>query len=129
MADLKECVLHKPDYENYYYFAINLITHTVPEPTPAAYLQNLSKRVPEIEYLGSVFHLVDAVQIRVKKSDEIDLLELISGFEDINGVASVKLQQPADSSIRQKMFSNEILINIISSVCEEIKNEQLCIVI
>ena len=121
MADLKECVPHIPDYENYYYFVINLITHTVPEPTPAAYLQELSKRVPEIEYLGP---LVDAVQIRVKKSDEIDLLKLISGFENINGVASAKLQQLADSSIRQKMFSNEILINIISSVFEEIKNEE-----
>jgi len=85
---------HKSDYENYYYFAINLITHTVPEPTPAAYLQRLSLRVPEIEYIGPVGHLDDAVQVRVKKSEEIDLTGLVHAFEAINGVESAELQQP-----------------------------------
>ena len=85
---------HEPDYENYYYFAINLITHTVPEPTPAVYLQKLSLRVPEIEYIGPVVYLDDAVQVRVKKSEVGDIIGLVDGFANIRGVESAELQQP-----------------------------------
>ena len=69
----------------------------------------MSKRVPEIEYLGPVIHLYDAIQIRVKKSDEIDILGLIDGFENINGVASAELQLPTSdtNSISDASFTSE----------------------
>ncbi|GBC07235.1 hypothetical protein RclHR1_07320008 [Rhizophagus clarus] len=94
MVDVEIYIPHKPDYENYYYFAINLITHIVPEPSPATYLQRLSRRIPELEYVGPVGRLDDAVQVRVKKSDEVDIEGLICGFETINGVESAELQLP-----------------------------------
>jgi hypothetical protein len=94
MCDIEVFTPHKPDHENYFYFAINLITHAVPEPSPATYLQGLSKRIPELEYVGPVGHLDDALQVRVKKSDEIDLRLLKNGFETIKGVESAELQKP-----------------------------------
>jgi hypothetical protein len=84
------------DNENYFYFIIKIITHTVPEPPPATYLQRLSKRIPEIEVLGPVIHLDDAIKIRVNKSDGIDIKGLIDGFESINGVARAELIQPGN---------------------------------
>ena len=65
----------------------------------------MSKRVPEVEYLGPDIHLIDAVQIRVKKSDEIDLLGLIDGFETINGVSSAELQQPTEQNSDTSLMS------------------------
>ncbi|CAB4410167.1 unnamed protein product [Rhizophagus irregularis] len=94
MCDVQVFAPHKPDFENYYYFAINLITRVIPEPSPATYLQGLSQRIPELEYLGPVGHLDDAVQVRVKKSEEIDIDGLIDGFETIKGVESAELQSP-----------------------------------
>ena len=94
MCDVELYRPHKPDYENYHYFAINLITQIIPEPSPESYLEKLSRRNPEIEYIGPIGHLNDAVQVRVKKSEITDLTGLKKGFASINGVESVEIQEP-----------------------------------
>src|SRR4051794_34141918 len=93
MSDAELNRPHKPDYENYFYFVINL-TQIRPESSPEAHFEKLSRRNLEIEYIGPIGYLDDAVLVRVKKSEIIDLTALTKEFEDINGVESVELQEP-----------------------------------
>lgn len=93
MSSIVENMPLKSDFDNYYYFALNL-SSIVPEPCPTITLARFSLRIPEIEYLGRVGHLNDVVQVRVKKNNDIDLTRLQEALVMVNGVESVELQVP-----------------------------------